>query len=482
MNKVFDSKRNQILALIGIGFLLFLPLNHILIGLRYNCFHLIDYGIYQQAIYQIADGVSWNPYVTVRDIFIFNEHFDPVIYLAAPFVRLFNYSYWSLAVFEWLWYVGFCLLALKWAKIQSIKEWILAAGFIFFARGLLSAVLFSGHPSTWAIVPIILLVYFIYKDHTWGIILSALSLNFFKETFPFAVFGLAIPFLLSKDFKRGLPIFIIGCFFVAFELKLRSMWLGKTFAYGNSYLGEIAADPVGRTLKLFKEFEYDSFFKIFFPYFIPLFYLFRREKYHWDFFKTPLAKVSFFLIPMMLIHFIINRYYFHHASQFSAAIIGMILFSGVLTELVKSKKIFWISLVLILVNGMSMYTRLVKSSVGNKVGRCVIYKEKIPYAEKIREIVDTIAEDKIIYTTGGIGPRIMRPRLSLYHHEMCKKMDRYDYLILELKQTDSIWPMHPDTVQGIYKNCREFADEILMENDFFFFAKGKFPHKCIFGF
>ena len=49
-------------------------------GILLNCFHATDFGIYQQAIYDIAYNLDPNPFVSVRNIKIFNDHFDPIIF------------------------------------------------------------------------------------------------------------------------------------------------------------------------------------------------------------------------------------------------------------------------------------------------------------------------------------------------------------------------------------------------------------------
>ena len=53
-------------------------------GLSYNCFNAVDFSIYLQTIYEITIG-NFNPYITVRALRFFTDHFDPIIFLPALF-------------------------------------------------------------------------------------------------------------------------------------------------------------------------------------------------------------------------------------------------------------------------------------------------------------------------------------------------------------------------------------------------------------
>ena len=66
----------------------------------YNCQNVIDFGIYQQAIYDIWTKFELNPYISVRHIKIFNDHFDPIVYLAAVFVGIVGQNPVSVILFE----------------------------------------------------------------------------------------------------------------------------------------------------------------------------------------------------------------------------------------------------------------------------------------------------------------------------------------------------------------------------------------------
>ena len=48
-----------------------------------------DLGIYSQALGRLALDPP-NPWLSGRQIHVFNDHFDPILFLVAPFARLFH--------------------------------------------------------------------------------------------------------------------------------------------------------------------------------------------------------------------------------------------------------------------------------------------------------------------------------------------------------------------------------------------------------
>src|SRR3989338_8693132 len=75
-------------------------------SILHNCIHAIDFSIYQQAIYDISSNLKLNPFNTVRGTFIFLDHFDPILLLAALFIWFFGANPINLLIFEFLWYMG----------------------------------------------------------------------------------------------------------------------------------------------------------------------------------------------------------------------------------------------------------------------------------------------------------------------------------------------------------------------------------------
>ena len=103
-----------------------------------NCFNAVDFSIYQQPIYEFAGNGTFNPYSTIRNLKVFNDHFNPALYLAAPFAIAFDYNPSSLIIFEFLWLLGMFLFLYRKEKNNKV------IGFFFvitlFTKGLLSGI------------------------------------------------------------------------------------------------------------------------------------------------------------------------------------------------------------------------------------------------------------------------------------------------------------------------------------------------------
>ena len=56
-------------------------------ALNAYCFNNYDLGIYAQAL-KLISFENINPYLSTRDVRIFNDHFDPVLLIFAPFAEL----------------------------------------------------------------------------------------------------------------------------------------------------------------------------------------------------------------------------------------------------------------------------------------------------------------------------------------------------------------------------------------------------------
>jgi hypothetical protein len=209
---------------LSIALLAFIPLLSNIVKLAFNCLHATDFSIYQEAIYRIADFKSLNPYVYVRDLHIFSDHFDPVIFLTLPFVWLTNFSPYSLLVFEYLFFIGLLFFVFKLNKEKDPSVLVFALILVIFNRPILEGIGYPIHPTTWTILPGFLLFYFYQKSNDLGLILTAFAFCFFKEIFPASILGLSIFLLLKKRFKISLFLlsFSIAITYFNFVIRLHN--------------------------------------------------------------------------------------------------------------------------------------------------------------------------------------------------------------------------------------------------------------------
>jgi uncharacterized membrane protein len=192
-----------------------------------------DLGIYSQALARLSLDPP-NPWLSGRQIHLFNDHFDPVLFLVAPFARLFP------AVEVGLFVEGLCallaLLPLAWlarrGKLSLRALWLLGA-VLTLHPGVTQALGFPFHPTAWAMAPLAWLLAALVLER-WGIALVALVLLLAcKEEFPFV--GLVLSPLLFLRAPRRLAWTFLGISavwgFVA--LVLRPRVLGAVMPYAS---------------------------------------------------------------------------------------------------------------------------------------------------------------------------------------------------------------------------------------------------------
>lgn len=260
-------------------------------GIWLNCFHATDFGIYQQAIYEIASTFDPNPYLTVRNIKIFNDHFDPIIYLAVPFVRLTNYSPISLILFELFWLLGVFIYVYK--KSETTSQWVLFSLLIILSKGVMTGFGFPIHPTTWSMLPAFVLAVKILEDDERWILFLSLSLMLFKEAFAFGIVGLAGYYLISKRLRMFFLLFLPALSNIVFVYFLRPYLMGDI----SSYAGMVLGGGVVAIFKKLLDVDYKAFFKVFYPFFIPLFLIFRQKLKHKDWLSRELG-ILFYITPL----------------------------------------------------------------------------------------------------------------------------------------------------------------------------------------
>ena len=269
---------------------LFSPLIGNIISLANSCENTIDFSIYQQAIYDSFALKNPNPFISTRNVHILQDHFDPVYLLAGPWAALFNNSPYSLLFFEWFFLaatVGFLIYS-----SQDMRSALLWTFLILWNRGIMHAMDFPIHPTTWSIFPITMTVLAIKEKKEWLFWVSIISLLFFKEIFPIATLFLSAVLLWKKDYKKGIPLISLSISLCLFNFQWRQYLLeGSPLNY---------TDPIIN--RWFDNFSihlvFDAFkhgFKLLLPGTIAIYWIFLRRSFtRADFFITSLWMPIFF--------------------------------------------------------------------------------------------------------------------------------------------------------------------------------------------
>lgn len=192
-----------------------------------------DLGIYSQALARLAVDPP-NPWLSGRQIFVFNDHFDPVLFVVAPFARVFPAA--SVGLFVEALAALLALLPLGWlareGRLSSRALWVLG-GVLTFSPGVTQALGFPFHPTTWAMAPMAWLIAALALER-WGVSLVALGLLLAcKEEFPFVGVALS-PYLFVRAPRRQAWRFLgLSVAWGLFALVLRPRLLGEVMPYAS---------------------------------------------------------------------------------------------------------------------------------------------------------------------------------------------------------------------------------------------------------
>lgn len=419
-----------------------------------------DFAIYQEGIYKLSNFEEFNPYASVRDIRILSDHFDPIIYLPALLVKIFGPSPYLLLTFEWFMWIYFSYILYKLGNFdwKSVR-WIKILSLIIFSKSILYAVAFPIHPSTWSIIPITFLVYYIDKNNSKGIFFSALSLILFKELFIFMITGLSFYYLMKKNLKLFLSLLLLGSVSYILIFKIRIMIYGQSIDYGHALITNFLASPLTYLWKQFQAMD--------FPYsmIVPPLLLINKNNY------KKFIPLLFFILPGFAIHLLGGRLARHH----SIALISCILVMGIFKTNPKA-----IIILIFLATGTSRYERAVKNLFGIKIKNCTISTEKLVSIKKIQDIIQPLKDDKTVLASGSIITLIVSPTnkvLQLENFTLPRKS--YDYLVMEKNGSGNVAPVSPQTIDAIVTRCRPFMSKNLFEDEYFIVMKGPIPQSCV---
>lgn len=190
-----------------------------------------DFGIYSQAISRLALDPP-NPWLSGRQLFLFNDHFDPILFLTVPFAKVLPGAEVGLG-FEALAALS-SLLALGWLMNEgrlSLRAGWLLGGLLALGVGVTQALGFPVHPTTWAMAPMAWLLAALLLER-WSVAMVALVLLFAcKEEFPFVGLALA-PYLFTRAPRRvAWAMTGLSLAWAVFAFVLRPRWFGDVMPY-----------------------------------------------------------------------------------------------------------------------------------------------------------------------------------------------------------------------------------------------------------
>lgn len=459
MSNCYRTHRGLILV-ISIIFLL-IPFLFVVKSSFFNCFHASDFSIYQQAFYQIAYNFDLNPYITVRNVEILNDHFDPIIYLGALWVKLFGYTSVNTAIFIYV--MALLAPAVYLYRRGRLNNFLLAyyMALILLSKGISEGLQFPIHPTTWTTFPILILFSSLLKKDDNKIILSSIFLFTYKEIFPIAIICVSFYLLVFEKRKKVAVTLLLICgAWLLYVLKLRHLISDyQTVSYSGRITDRFFADPVGSILAVFNYEIIKNLFKLYLP-FTPLLYLVKKSKCDDD--KRIFIYALLFLAPIVAIQVYMQLIGDHYSSMLLAPIIAVCVFLNKET-LFDNRKVVVTMCLFVALAGMGRHTRSVKRIVKNSDKYCLMTSDKEAQTKKIEELLENNEGSRIL-ATGGVIPRLLKPNMDIYQAVLYSKhFDSYDFLILEKNQSGRIGPFNPTTMSELIANCSSDGTELFLE-------------------
>jgi hypothetical protein len=195
------------------------------------CFSNFDLGIYSQALAHL----SWrtpNPWLSGRQLFLFNDHLDPVLALVAPFTRLAPAVQVGLVAESLFMVLALLpLLVLARAGRLSRRAWWLLGSLQALHVGVTHALGFPFHPTTWAALPMAALgAALLLERHGWALAWLVVLLTC-KEEFPFVGLALGAGLLVAGPRRLGAAMLVTSGLWLLGVYGVRPYVLGPVMAY-----------------------------------------------------------------------------------------------------------------------------------------------------------------------------------------------------------------------------------------------------------
>ncbi|WP_181790913.1 DUF2079 domain-containing protein [Myxococcus llanfairpwllgwyngyllgogerychwyrndrobwllllantysiliogogogochensis] len=196
------------------------------------CFAHFDLGIYTQALARMS-LTEPNPWLSARQVYIFNDHFDPILWVVRPLVAVLP-PMWASLVGEAL-LVLLAVAPLLWLQARGLLSRAatgLLAAFLLLAPSAVEALKFPIHPTTWSALPWVMTgVAFHLRRNGW-LLVSLVLLFTCKEEFAFVGIMLTVALWLRGERRFAVGVGVLSLLWLAGVYGLRPWLLGPSEDYG----------------------------------------------------------------------------------------------------------------------------------------------------------------------------------------------------------------------------------------------------------
>lgn len=420
-----------------------------------------DIGIYARALHQMGNDFILNPYIEIINKGIFNDHLDPIILLAAPLTRIFPANY--VAYFVMALSIIFALILFSRFAIKEQTNplvVLVCISYMLLNDGIVKAIIYPPHPTTWAILPIFFLCFYIYREKNLPAFISFLALCFYKESFPFIGIPLCLVFYHRKNKKLAFGTILISLLLIFFHKLYWHQIVGPISDFGGRLIQQLFNDPKTLLSNALSKSNIKMIFYLFGPVLISAFAI-RRFNPVFLFISSP-------LFAMQLLS---GKWHLHYSASISLFIIFS-LFSKKEIKPIKNfnSKILLIPLLFTLSHGAGPGIQAIK----------VIKKEvslQLDLKNSFNNVLKIIPREKklSLLVTGSFIPHLYHYRTYGFSHNM-QDTKIHDYVIIH-KNGGDWFPVEPHDRERIIKNLNFLKNNILYEDKNIGLLKGPLSEK-----
>lgn len=427
-----------VVALLAVyGLLVELPT---LLNWQRYCNNGYDLGIYAQAVRDIGRG-DLNPWIAIYNMHFFADHFDPIFVLISGLGSLMDPSLYLMLVELGAILGAFALLVRFAVKADYSASLTLCLGALFlFSCGVINAVTFPVHPSTWATIVFLGLAVATARDRVGWIVALALALLLFKEEHIYVVLALGLYYVLLKRFRLGAGLLVLGSAWYVLTFHLRPLLTGPITPYTESFLSPWREDFGGALARTFTSgATWLVWLELFVPFGPLLFVAWRRGRLN--------GAMLAVLVPILAIRLIGNRWTHHYGAIVTASLAGLFVVPSTWThEKVPRVAVALTALLLLTAQVQFLGKHSFKTLFRGGLTHCPASAERLDELSLARREIARFPQAPL-YATGNLVTRFMEHDVLEQLGTTTRAPSGPFLVMTEGPPTGSAWPKSFDALQ-----------------------------------
>ena len=444
---------------------------HVLVEVYNDCTLYYDVGIYAEGMRKLSLH-DFNPWLGARAVYLFADHFDPIVWLAAPLAKLGPAPYGAV-VAEALFMLASVipLFAAAAHGYLAQRTTLLLAVLTLFNAGAMTAVHYPLHPTTWAMAPMVATSLALHRGRPTLAILAFVVLLTCKEEFPFV--GLPLAWLLWRAGARrhAAAALVVAALWSMCVFGLRPLLIGPTEAYWSQpfvgllrqpwayFRGRLSAPDMPERLCLFA---------------LPLLPLtFWLASAHRRFVSGAYLALA---APPMALRFLAMRW----RHQYHAVTMGAVTLAFVpaLGRREVPRWLVGITVVALFAVNYRIVTNaygLARTGVEAQYPYCPMDRQRAASLERARNVLRADPRARMLVGQNLLPKLVDLPNARLPAEFPHPPTAPYRWVLLEKPPLGASWPLNDARIGSIIARCRaQPGTEVFIDDAGLFFARGAF--------